>query len=655
MRTILAFLLLLMSFSASASVFEPQITFHVSATPEELHPGDYTVLTLFIENEGKLVNFPLIENSSQILSILTTAKDVRVELQDCYPLSVENVNPQIIGDLLSGRIASVTFKVKVDENASFGEYSIPVEIHFTKVSLLLSNSGYLITYNPDQRVTEYVKIKVDKKDYDFDAKVVSNSLKAGMEGKVDVMIENVGKNELKDAVTILNVSSPMIPNADAISSYIGNLKSGDRVLVSFKVFVSDKALEQSYPASVIVKFSTSSQQTAISKQIGLRVEKDKILSIIKVESFLTPSKTAQSQSTQLLINSRGVVIVEFESFKDLQDAVAILSFENPVLQPENSPYIGKVAKGEKKIAVFYVKSLASTGSYRGSFLLKYKNDLGDEAVTPVEFFEVEVKPSIISVEEVDSTLAAGLKGDLKVLLRNQLEYTIKSAEFYILSPALLTTLSQNFYLESIGPKETKEVKFRLSVSEDALGGYYKLYLVAKYKLFDSEDLLTPIEVPVFVSPKISTFEVLSLEGDLYPDSTGDLTVKLKNSGGVAKNAVVELKVLPPLSVAGVSSIASMIGQSQPGVYFVGTVNPGETVVAKFRIEVGKDTGPGFYPATITVSFEDENGYKKNSNPITASVEVKERPILSAVTITTSILILVAIFAILRFAKKRRKS
>ncbi len=655
MRIILAFLLLLMSFSASASVFEPQITFHVSATPEELHPGDYTVLTLFIENEGKLDNFPLIENSSQILSILTTAKDVRVELQDCYPLSVENVNPQIIGDLLSGRIASVTFKVKVDENASFGEYSIPVEIHFTKVSLLLSNSGYLITYNPDQRVTEYVKIKVDKKDYDFDAKVVSNSLKAGMEGEIDVMIENVGKNKLKDAVAILNVSSPMIPNADAISSYIGNLKPGDRVLVSFKVFVSDKALEQSYPASVTVKFSTSSQQTAISKQIGLRVEKDKILSIIKVESFLTPSKTAQSQSTQLLINSRGVVIVEFESFKDLQDAVAILSFENPVLQPENSPYIGKVAKGEKKIAVFYVKSLASTGSYRGSFLLKYKNELGDEAVTPVEFVEVEVKPSIISVEEVDSTLAAGLKGDLKVLLRNQLEYTIKSAEFYILSPALLTTLSQNFYLKSIGPKETKEVKFRLSVSEDALGGYYKLYLVAKYKLFDSEDLLTPIEVPVFVSPKISTFEVLSLEGDLYPDSTGDLTVKLKNSGGVAKNAVVELKVLPPLSVAGVSSIASMIGQSQPGVYFVGTVNPGDTVVAKFRIEVGKDAGPGFYPATITVSFEDENGYKKNSNPITASVEVKERPILSAVTITTSILILVAIFAILRFAKKRRKS
>ncbi|NHW22944.1 MAG: hypothetical protein HA489_01610 [Archaeoglobales archaeon] len=678
MRAAVALIFLLLPISVSAATVEPQIDFHVSAAIDELHAGDYTVLTLLVENGAKLSSFPVDQNSSQILAILTTAKDVRVELQDCYPISVENVNPQIIGDLPSGRVASVNFRVKVDENALAGEYSVPVEISFTKVSLSVIGSNYFISYTPDQKVTEYVKIKIDRKDYDFDAKVISGSLKAGREGKIDVIIENTGKNELDDAVAILNVSSPIIPNPDAISSYIGNLTPGEKISASFKVFVSDKALNQSYPASIILKFSAGSQQAAISKQIGLEIEKDSMLSILKVESYLTPLKTVQSQTTQSMpssvspllssliqtqqssqivtINSRGAVFVEFESFENLQDAVAILSFENPLLQPENSPYIGKIDKGEKKTVIFYVKSLAPAGSYRGSFLLKYRNELGEEVVTPQESIEVNVKPSIINVEKVDSTLAVGLRGDLRVLLKNQIGYPVKSAEFYVIAPPSLTALSQSSYLDAIAPAEAREVKFRLSVSEDALGGYYKLYLVAKYKLGDAEDLISPIEVPVFVAPKTSAFEVLSIESELYPDSTGEVAVKLKNSGGAAaRNAVVELQVLPPLTVAGVSSIASMIGQSQPGVYFVGTINPGEVVVAKFRIEVSKDAGAGFYPATITVSFDDEGGYKQKSNPITASIEVKERPILNAVTITALVLVLIALFAIVRFARKRRKA
>ncbi|MEM2272490.1 MAG: hypothetical protein QXP56_07485 [Archaeoglobaceae archaeon] len=99
----------------------------------------------------------------------------------------------------------------------------------------------------------------------------------------------------------------------------------------------------------------------------------------------------------------------------------------------------------------------------------------------------------------------------------------------------------------------------------------------------------------------------------------------------------------------------MIGVSQPGVYFVGTMNPGDTAVAKFRIEASKDAGIGFYPATITLGFENEDGYKQKSNPITVSIEVKERPLLNFVTITTLALISFAIIAIVRFARKRRKA
>ncbi|MEM0203672.1 MAG: hypothetical protein QXO16_07500 [Archaeoglobaceae archaeon] len=662
-----------------ALALDAQIDFHLSVAGDGiLHPGDEVALTILVENEGKVANFLVNENTSQLLSLITTAKDVRVELESGYPITVETVNPQIIGDLPSGRIASATFRVKVDEEATYGEYSIPVEISYTKISVSIVGSNYSLTYEGDQKVMEYVKVKVAKKDYDFSVQVLSEPLKAGKDGKVDVIIENVGDRDFRGAVAILNVSSPILPNLDAISSYIGDLKQGEKASVSFKVFVSEKAMNQSYPASLIVKFSTpSGQQIAISKQIALKVEKDKIFSVSRVESFLTPAKSVQSsQSTQvslgslpfsslmqtsqsstqfITITSVGVVIVEFESHEEFRSVSAILTFENQLLQPQNSPYFDSIKKGEKAIAIFYVKSLALAGSYRGNFLLKYKSELGDELITPAEPIEVKVSSAIVDVEKVNSKLIVGLNGDLKVLLRNKLGYALKNADFYIFTPPSIKALSQSSYIQILNPNDVGELRYRLSVSEDALSGYYKLYLLARYSVGEAEDLVSVLEIPVFVAPKVSAFEVLSVDGELYPDSTGEIAVKIKNSGNaVAKNAVVEVQLSPPLSVAGVSSIASMIGSSQPGLYFVGTMNPGDVVVAKFRIEASKDAGVGFYPATIALSFEDEDGYKQKSNPITVSIEVKERPLLNLVTITTSILVFIAIIAIARFARKRKK-
>ncbi|MDI9643579.1 MAG: hypothetical protein QFX37_08715, partial [Archaeoglobales archaeon] len=103
-------------FSASAITIEPQIDFQISVAGDgKLYLGDDTALTLLIENEAKITDFPANENTSQLLTLLTTAKDVRVELEGSYPISVETANAQIIGDLPAGRTASATFRVKIDE------------------------------------------------------------------------------------------------------------------------------------------------------------------------------------------------------------------------------------------------------------------------------------------------------------------------------------------------------------------------------------------------------------------------------------------------------------------------------------------------------------------------------------------------------------
>jgi hypothetical protein len=117
---------------------------------------------------------------------------------------------------------------------------------------------------------------------------------------------------------------------------------------------------------------------------------------------------------------------------------------------------------------------------------------------------------------------------------------------------------------------------------------------------------------------------------------------------------VELSVSPPLSISGAGSWSGLIGQSQSGVYFVGSVPAGEVAVANFKLKADKDAGSGYYPATLKIRYEDEEGYLKDSSPITISIAVRERPILNALTVTVIALFAIGIILTLKFAKRRKK-
>ena len=145
---------------------------------------------------------------------------------------------------------------------------------------------------------------------------------------------------------------------------------------------------------------------------------------------------------------------------------------------------------------------------------------------------------------------------------------------------------------------------------------------------------------------------MSVKSNLYPDSTGDVTVEIRNSGNTEiYNTVVMLEVSTPLSIAGAGAMSSFLGQSQPGEYFVGTLKPGETAVAKFRVTVDKDAGEGTYPASVKVRYQDKNGYEHSSNSIVVSLEVKKaQPYLIYAAL---VLAAIALIAAGSFVRKRR--
>ena len=340
---------------------------------------------------------------------------------------------------------------------------------------------------------------------------------------------------------------------------------------------------------------------------------------------------------------------------NVSDAVADLTFETTLLQAENSPYLGNLHKGESRNVTFYIKSLAFKGDYRAILTIRYTM-FGDDLISEKHYIDVKVDSSPLRVEKVESVnLAVGGSGEVLVTLKNTLNRTVKDLELTIVTPKSMKPLSPTYYIPKIDSFDVEDAKFRLAVSGEASSGSYKLYLIESFDLDDVDDLTSISEIPVFVKSKVANFEVVSVKSTLYPDETGDVVIEIRNIGNVTiHNGVVELYVSTPLTIAGGTAPSGLIGKVQPGLYFIGTLKPNEVAVAKFRVDVDKDAGAGYYPAIVKIKYDDDEGYTHESNSITVSLEVREKPLLNPVTVSATVLIVLAVFVSLRFVKRRVK-
>ena len=657
--TVFAFSIFMLPFTCSVSLAsQADITFHVKPVDDRIHPGEEKVLTLMIENEATLSNFGLNGNTSSLMKLLTIAKNLRVELDDSSaPFKVESSNPVILGDLPSGIVAKVSFRINVSENAKSGEYSIPVRFRYTQTTYSLYNNTPIL--NDESEVfVKYIKIKVERKDYDATLKTIESDLISGKEGIVKIEIRNAGNKLMKNCVALINTTPPLRPNPVAMMAYMGNLTPGEEKNVTFKIYVMDGALNQSYPANIILKFETQSGiPMSIVKTIGVNVEAYSSIVLIKTKSFLPGYKRIPKEFG--VSGVKGFVVLSIENNgNDLDDVSAILKFETPLMHSMNSPYVGNFKKGEKKDLVFYIISSAPPGKYRGELILKYKNRLGDTEVSKSIPFELNVNPnSAVKIYGINpADVGVGATQSIKIGIKNTFDEPIKDVKLMLVSSGkTLIPVSSTSYIDSLNAGETRNVTFRLSVSNQASEGLHLFYLIEEYSVDGVHDLISVDEFPILIKSNREEFQLISISDNLVPDETGNVIIKFRNSGSeTLHDAVLELDLSPPLHPAGVSSLLGITGKPQPSLYYLGTLKPGEEAVARFRIDVDKDAGSGLYPATLRVRYYDANGYQHISTPITVSIKVGEKQILSSVAIAAFAMISLAVIASAIFVRKRRK-
>ena len=156
------------------------------------------------------------------------------------------------------------------------------------------------------------------------------------------------------------------------------------------------------------------------------------------------------------------------------------------------------------------------------------------------------------------------------------------------------------------------------------------------------------KIPVIIKVKEDTrFEIVNIEHNLSSNNGGMLHVTYKNSGEkVAKSAFVRLSTATPFSTTDDQA-------------YIGDVAPGDTVVAKFKLNVDSDSliYDKLYGINSEILYEDTSGHQVVSDPLKVPVQIAKEPFWNTTTIIIAIVLIIAVVAGIAYfiIRKRKKN
>lgn len=179
-----------------------------------------------------------------------------------------------------------------------------------------------------------------------------------------------------------------------------------------------------------------------------------------------------------------------------------------------------------------------------------------------------------------------------------LNYQLLNAQAYMaeqprpLAQSVLVPVQNSQYLGRVEPGESRTVKFKVSVSEDAEEGELPMSAVVSYN--DRWDEQRSSNVETFGVPveREMRFDVDAAPIEIKCGRSCVANLTLTNNGTqLARDAIVRMNALDPFTV----SYDTM---------YLGDVAPGENQTTRFGIKVKPDAVPGVYYVTLEVKYYD---------------------------------------------------
>jgi len=366
-------------------------------------------------------------------------------------------------------------------------------------------------------------------------------------------------------------------------------------------------------------------------------QEPELVTSIQGSNVLTPGETT---TLQVGIQNRGTAVTNSQGeLSRLADAfqtagvtpgaamattASVESGSAPVTLRTGEQSIGTIAPdGTREASLdLEVAENATPGTYRLPVTLDFQYvravsvDNDDTFVTRRDrttrtYVTVRIEPTVrLGVESVDGeNLNAKEDGRVVATVRNEGSETASDAELVLGETEQLTPRTNGLSLGTLEPGETGTASFRVGVADTEATDTYTVPFRLRYE--DDNGVVRESEVRTgrVTVRDAPTFDLSATTTDLYVDSTGAVTLSVTNTGDrPVPNARAVLHPAEPFSP--LSTSASL-----------GTLDPGETATAQFKLEVADRAIAQDYPLEFTVVYDDTYQDPVESDRLTIPVEV----------------------------------
>lgn len=312
-------------------------------------------------------------------------------------------------------------------------------------------------------------------------------------------------------------------------------------------------------------------------------------------------------------------------------ATAALKSENTPFTVKTDPqFLSDIAGGASKTATFNVKvaDSAKPGTYVLPLEVTYTylqeaEEYGPDTLryyyqkkTETLPLSVRVTPDLrVEVLGVRSeSLNVGTEGYVYLTLKNVGHDTANKAVAKVVrngaSPLIPTDGSA--YIGTFEPGETVDVKFKVSVSDNAEPQSYPLDVVVTYEDYEEKTATSKVvTIGLPVGGKID-FKVASPTVTLNPGGKSILEVVYKNTGAAkVYNAQARISAVDPFT-------------SNDDTAYLGDLAPGETATARFEVSIDADATLKEYGIDSEIRYRDDLDNSKISDTMKVRVALEKK-------------------------------
>ncbi|MFB6108164.1 MAG: COG1361 S-layer family protein [Haloplanus sp.] len=304
---------------------------------------------------------------------------------------------------------------------------------------------------------------------------------------------------------------------------------------------------------------------------------------------------------------------------DLQSKASGLFFgtlDNP--QRSTSVYVQSLEPNETKRVSVQVGAAPelSTGEYPVDAVVSYKDDNGIPEQSDALTTGVMVRPErTFAMEDVSAPRLRVDESEAKVTGRivNTGEGVARNVVVTLQPKGPVTPTNGETAVGDLDPGESAPVSFTVDVASDAEPGENSFSFDVTYENTEGDlrHASNALRKTVSIRPERDPFQVGGVSTTVTPGGKAKLTANVTYTGDDPVSAVnAKLFTSDPLST------------SDDGAY-LGSMDPGETKTATFRVSAGSESLVKEYAASVEVRYDEADGDTRFTDGMTVGIPVNE--------------------------------